>query len=141
LYSLLVGFPTLLAFLLGVSKTAVPDWATHLSSPLLVALLLTVLLPTLPIVSGVDEWIRTSFLALASIPLEVQILTAQLQRARFRLSKRAQEDLAQRLVLDGFDATDHAFDGGPGLEPLWTKIAGLMAGLDEWRRQRRFAGF
>src|SRR5712691_427146 len=60
-YSLLVGFPKLLDHVLDVSKTAMPDWAHHLSSPLLVALLLTVLLPALPIVSGIDEWVRTSF--------------------------------------------------------------------------------
>ena len=145
LYALLVGFPNLLHQVLGVelgmSNTPLPGFATHLSSPLLVALLLTVLLPSLPIVSSVDDWIRTSFLALASIPLEVQILTAQLQRARFHLSKRAQEDVAERLMLEGFDVADHTFDGGSGVETLWTRIAGLMAGLDEWRRQRRFAGF
>jgi len=72
LYSALIGFPDLLQHVLQAGSDAlVPDWAKHLSSPLMVALILTVLLPNAPILSGVDESIRQLFLSMASIPLEV----------------------------------------------------------------------
>jgi hypothetical protein len=147
LYSALIGFPDLLQHALEAGSSAlVPDWANHLSSPLMVALVLTVLLPNAPVLSGIDEWIRQLFLSLASIPLEVQLLGGRLQRARLCVRSAFQNEVNTRLILDGFDQADIAFDPGHGAggrtpQQAWTKIAVLMTRLDGWKRERRYVGF
>ncbi len=147
LYSVLIGFPDLLQQALAVTGTGIfPDWAKRLSSPLLVALMLTVLLPNLPVLSGVDAWIKQLFQSMASIPLEVQLLKARLERARFHVGGAFQTEVTTRLALEGFDPGDIAFEsspGSPGHSPqqVWAKIAVLMTRLEGWKRERKFIGF
>src|SRR5262245_10553979 len=147
LYSALIGFPDLLRHVLEAgSDVLVPDWAKHLSSPLLVGLIRTLLLPNAPSLSGVAESIRQLFLSLASIPLEVQLLGARLQRARLSVRSAFQNEIATRLLLDGFDRGDVVFDAGRSAsarspQQAWTKITALMTRLDTWKRERRYIGF
>src|SRR5688572_3171017 len=77
-YISFVKFPHLLAFLMQGNDAVVEPWAKQLSSPLLVALLLTVLLPKLPLLSDLDNWVRKQLQEIAEIPFEARRLGAQL---------------------------------------------------------------
>jgi hypothetical protein len=141
LYSMLVGFPDLLRQALAAAGTVIPPWTQQLSSPLLVALLLTVLLPTLPVLGAVDDWIRKTFQGMASIPLEAQLLSAQLQRARFHASRETRTEVAAKLGLDGFAPDDILFEPSEAPQHLWTRIAVLVTHLEAWKSRRKFIGF
>ena len=108
-YVVLVKFPHLMAFLLKDNKDAVPGWASELSSPLLIALLLTVLLPKLPFLSNIDQWICQQLQNVAAIPWEVRRLSAELRNDKLELSADEQSLIRQQLQDDGFDPRDIVF--------------------------------
>src|SRR6266545_2065798 len=83
----------------------IPLWARQ-SPPLLVALILTVLLPKIPILSGMDEWFRTRLQRMAAIPHEVRRLSAELRRAPFRVTAERQQELTDAMVAKGLETVD-----------------------------------
>ena len=85
----------------------VPPWARQ-SPPLLVALILTVLLPKIPILSSMDEWFRTKLQRMAAIPHEVRRLSAELRRAPFRVTAERERELSDALAAKGFDSADRS---------------------------------
>jgi hypothetical protein len=139
LYSALVGSPLLLKLVL--QDIPLPSWAVGLSVPLLVALVLTVLLPTFPGLATVDEWIRKQLQYGAAIPLAARWLSADLQKATFEVPDGVRERIGAKLADDGLDARDLVFNDGPDLKHLWTKISVLMHHVSEWEVHRKFGRF
>ena len=84
---------------------SIPPWARQ-SPPLLVALILTVLLPKIPILSRMDEWFRTKLQRMAAIPHEVRRLSAELRRVPFRVSAEREQELREAMIARGLDALD-----------------------------------
>jgi hypothetical protein len=115
--------------------------ANDFSPAPLVALLLTVLLPKIPLLADGDAWIRERLQRLGSIPHEARRLAAELQRARFSVSARLQEQVATNLISEGFESDDLLFEAAPGLRHVWTKASVLMTQVEEWENDRRFASF
>jgi hypothetical protein len=110
----------------------VPE-ALRQSPPVVVALLLTVLLPKVPILGAVDEFFRARLQHMAAIPHEVRRLAAELRRAPFRPPDEAeQRELAAALVSKGFDAGDLRFNWGTSPQALWTRLATLVRRLEAW---------
>ena len=132
LYSVVMKYPHLLQALQQQPGLEIPAWAQTLSAPLFVALLLTVLLPKLPLLSNVDDWIRSRLQYIAAIPHEVRRLCAQLADARFVASEPARRRLLAALPNAGFAPEDVVFETSPTPQSLWTKIAALMAELTGW---------
>ena len=62
-YLLLVDFPHLVTLLAAGQPQDLPGFMKELSSPLVMALLMTTLLPKLPLLSTVDQWICDSCVA------------------------------------------------------------------------------
>ena len=71
LFALLIKWPRLLLLVFQGQENIIPPRAKDLSSPLLVALLLTVLLPKLPLLASLDDWITKRLRSMAAIPSEV----------------------------------------------------------------------
>ena len=140
-YVVLVKFPHLMAFLLKDNKDAVPGWASELSSPLLIALLLTVLLPKLPFLSNIDQWICQQLQNVAAIPWEVRRLSAELRNDKLELSADEQSLIRQQLQDDGFDPRDIVF--GPPSSPasMWTQLTSLLQKVSDWESDRRMASY
>src|SRR6266508_1268332 len=118
----------------------IPLWARQ-SPPLLVALILTVLLPKIPILSGMDEWFRTRLQRMAAIPHEVRRLSAELRRAPFRADAEHHKDFVEAMVDKGFEAADVRFEEGSPAYYLWTKLSLLMRELDGWEADERFTSY
>jgi hypothetical protein len=118
----------------------IPPWARQ-SPPLLVALILTVLLPKIPILSSMDGWFRSKLQRMAAIPHEVRRLCAELRRAPFRITDECREELLEAMVAKGFEATDIRFGEGATPHYLWTKLALLMRELDGWEADARFTSY
>jgi hypothetical protein len=118
----------------------IPAWARQ-SPPLLVALILTVLLPKIPILSSMDEWFRTRLQRMAAIPHEVRRLSAELRRAPFRVTTERRQELGQAMAAKGFEPGDVRFDDGSTPQHLWTKLSALMRELDGWEADDRFTSY
>jgi hypothetical protein len=118
----------------------IPPWARQ-SPPLLVALILTVLLPKIPILSSMDEWFRTKLQRMAAIPHEVRRLSAELRRAPFRVSAERERELTDALTAKGFESADVRFEAGSAPQHLWTKLSMLMRELDGWDADTQFTSY
>lgn len=119
---------------------SIPGWARQ-SPPLLVALILTVLLPKIPVLSAMDEWFRTRLQRIAAIPQEVRRLSAELRRVPFRVEDERRQHLVQAMVDKGFDATDVRFEEGSAPHHLWTKLSLLTGELEGWEADARFTSY
>ncbi len=140
-YAALVEFPHLLSFLAEGQADAVPETVKTFSSPLMVALLMTVLLPKLPVLSTVDTWICRQLQAMAAIPGEVRRLSAELRRQRVALRPEVQVGLAVALEADGFDKGDIRFDHGQTPMGRWSLLSAHLGLLEDWDRDRRMVGY
>jgi hypothetical protein len=118
----------------------VPPWARQ-SPPLLVALILTVLLPKIPILSSMDEWFRTKLQRMAAIPHEVRRLSAEVRRAPFRVTAERERELTDALAAKGFESADIRFEEGSAPQHLWTKLSMLMRELDGWDADAQFTSY
>lgn len=116
-------------------------WAKELSAPLLLALLLTVSLPRVPILSNVDEWIRKKLQHMAAIPYEVRRLSVALRRSPFHVPDERQEEIRAGMLAEGLQPSDILFQESTAPQYLWAKIAALMKSLEDWESHPRFSGF
>jgi hypothetical protein len=138
----LIKWPHLLLPLVFQGQTnVIPPWAQDLSSPLLVALLLTVLLPKLPLLANIDDWITKRLRYMAAIPYEERRLSAELRKSDFHTPDDVRKRIEEQMIGRGFDPTDIAFDSSQELTYLWTKISVLMEQVAEWEGQQKFTRF
>ncbi|HEV3456464.1 MAG TPA: hypothetical protein VHG32_07875 [Thermoanaerobaculia bacterium] len=143
LYFGLLTFPPIVE---GVSKELgfFTDGAKQLaavSTAPLIALMLTLLLPKVPLLAEADEWVREHLQLMAAIPYEARRLAADLRRSRYSVSPALQAEVVRRLAAQGFHADDVLFEESPNLRHIWTKISALMIQLEEWEGDRRFGSF
>ena len=123
----------------GIAE-AIPQWARK-SPSLLVVLILTVLLPKIPLLSGMDEWFRRHLQRMAAIPHKVRRLSAELRRTPFRVNADRRKELMDVMVAKGFEASDILFEDGTAAQHLWTKLSMLMHELDRWEADERFTSY
>jgi hypothetical protein len=136
-YLALVQFPHLVTFLAQGETDDVPEYAKTLSSPLLVALLTTVLLPKVPLLSGLDAWVCKQLQEMAAIPHEVRRLSAALRKQPFAISEEVQAAVRTKLQNEGFDPRDVRFDQGQGPAQIWSLTTALLTELEDWEGDRR----
>jgi hypothetical protein len=146
LYFGLLSFPALLRYVqeemgfLLRPVTPLPSMPAFAGAPL-VALLLTVLLPKIPILSEADSWIRARLQRMGAIPHEVGRLAAELEKADFAVAPRAQAEVRSRLISEGFAPETAVFEASHSLRYQWSKISTLTMNLESWESDRRFTGF
>ena len=154
LYVFLTFFPEFVQTVLGFTNTvhaATGGDATEklplntfygLSTPLVAALVLTVLLPRLPVLSVADDWIRKYFQHLAAIPHEARRLSAELRKSPFRVNGSVQERVVSRLTRASVAKRDILFDDAVSPQQRWSRITALIVQLEEqWETDNRYAGF
>ncbi|MDO8475890.1 MAG: hypothetical protein Q7W02_06765 [Candidatus Rokubacteria bacterium] len=142
-FGFLLLSPPVLNRLVGMAPeigSSVPSWARE-SPTLLVALILTVLLPKIPILSSIDEWFRTKLQRMAAIPHEVRRLSAEVRQAPFRVEPKRQKELVDAMVDKGFEPTDVRFEEGSAPHYLWAKLSLLMRELEDWEADARFTSY
>jgi hypothetical protein len=128
LYFGLVALPTVVQAVRGAKGDGMTNVAGF-SIPLLAALLLTPLMPHMPILPTADAWLRKRLQQMAAIPYEARQLAAVLRRASFSVPPGLQAEVESRMA-------------GPGLHSAeWTKISALMVQLEYWKDDRRFGAF
>jgi hypothetical protein len=146
-FLLLAEFPHLMTAALsevaGKGTPVSPDTRTLavLSNPLLAALLMTVLLPNLPLLNVVDRWIFRQLQSIAAIPYEVRRLSAELRRLPMSVSADLQAAVRDRLLGEGFAESDIRFEPGTSQTQLWTGLTALFLRVEDWEGDRRMAGY
>ena len=140
-YAALLYSPHLIAFLASGNEDELPPIAQQLSSPLVVALLMTVLLPKLPLLSAADQWIRKRLQDMAAIPQEVRRFSATLRKQSLVVSEEVRAAIREKLRDEDFDEKDVRFDLGPGPNRLWTLLTTLFTGLEQWEADRRMQAY
>jgi len=127
----------------GQPNASLPSGLTDLSAPMVSALFLTTLLPSLPFLSRYDKALLNAFWDRGHIPYHVQKMAAAMRRAAFNFSPRQSKQLrslCQSLELE-YDALE--LNDGSNLDYRWARINVLFDGIEEWKqddshRIRRF---
>ena len=140
-YVTLVAFPNVLEFALFGQQMGGDAPTNKISLPLFVALLLTVLLPKIPVLNSVDKWICTQLKNMASIPWEVLRLSAEMRKFKLEFSADEQAHVQQMLEADGFDRKDIIFELTETPSSDWTRVTALLQKVEDWSSDRKLAGY
>ena len=140
-YAMLVAFPHLLGFAQFGQQIGTDSSFNKISLPLFVALLLTVLLPKIPILNSVDKWVYEQLKYVSAIPGEVIRLSAELRKDDLKISIEEQEEVRQQLENDGFDPKDIVFEKNKSPMSVWTNLTLLFQKVEGWKSDRRMAGY
>jgi hypothetical protein len=138
-YGTLVNFPHLLTFVM--QGNTVETWAQGMSVPLLVALLLTVMLPKVPLLNTLDEWVCQKLKDMAAIPWEILRLSAEMGRDKLKFSAEEQATVRQELENEGFNPKDIVFDANNSPASVWTNLSALLHKVDDWETDRRMGSY
>ena len=140
-YALLVVFPHLLGPAQLGQQIGTDSALNKISLPLFVALLLTVLLPRIPILSSAEKWVLKQLKDVSNIPGEVLWLSAELQKDDLSISIEEHEEVRQQLENDGFDPKDIVFEHDKSPMSVWTNLTLLFQKVEAWKSDRRMAGY
>jgi hypothetical protein len=144
-YGVLLNSPHLLDVALAhvdrAAERQVHAWEQRVPTPLLISVLLTVLLPRVPVLSSIDGWIRSRIQRVAAIPFEVRRLSAELRRLPFSVPAPRRTEVEGELRRADFELLDLTFDDDGSPQYLWTKISTLVKSLEDWEASPRFSRF
>lgn len=140
-YVTLVAFPNVLDFALFGQQMGGSAPTSKISLPLFVALLLTVLLPKIPVLNSVDKWVCTRLQNMAAIPWEVLRLSAELRKYKLEFSHDEQALVRQMLEAESFDPRDIIFELTETPSSDWTRVTALLHKVEDWESDRRMAGY
>jgi hypothetical protein len=137
LTSALKAQPELLTLLTAGAAEALPDEVTSLPAPLLAALIMTTLLPHVPGISRIDEWLLARFRSFGRIPGEVRRFSTELANSGYEISAELQERTS-RYVLENGSIPDRLaeelrFGGADSARGLFTRNLALYVQLRELR--------
>jgi hypothetical protein len=123
-----------------VTQGGTPPTNQNLPGPLYAALLLTSVLPNLPVLSKIDEWIKQEFQRMGNIPFEVLQLSARLQQTPLELNVNLYPSFRDDLRDAGID--EQWFHLPPNtFAARWSRIAALRLSLSTWPELRGYARY
>lgn len=121
------------AFLIGQQAPVSLPTSGDLPGPLFAALLMTSFLPHIPYLKMIDEAAKRTFQRIGNIPVEVRILSDQLERAPLMLPEQARTGLAD--APDSFGMSNSWFRLPPRtLTYRWARVALLYVSIKRWGR-------
>ena len=127
--------PTVREFISTMSGGAVldDDKTNALPTPFVAALLLTILLPKVPVLSSIDTGIQKFFRDLGAIPHRALRLSWRLQRAPYAIPESQMADVKERIGENELDAKAvlKGKEGTPEAE--LAKVVALKASIDAYR--------
>lgn len=134
LFCSLVLAPELLQFLVkNVFRTELldPDLVKNLSPPYLVLLFLTLALPKIPYLRGLDETALQVFHRSAAIPAKARALSAELREAGYDVARFADGEIAAQVrshfTSKGVREEFITFDGrAPEVIDIWLRVTALI---------------
>ena len=133
----------LYALSLGQVGGDVPLAIDKLSAPMVSALFLTTLLPSLPWLSRYDQALLNNFWDRGNIPNHVYKMAASMRRARFSFSRIQNKHLRKKCQSLNIDFVSLMASPSASLDYRWARVNAIVDGLEEWKqddigRMRRF---
>lgn len=139
-YIILLNYPTLTdRFIEDAAEGS--EQLKNLPANVVVALLLSILIPKVPILSKADSKVRRFLQDLAAIPIEALRLSKEIHDIPYVVPRRLQNEVTERMKTIGFKEENIVFEDGKSAEHLWTKITSVIYSLESWERDTRFAVF
>lgn len=111
------------------------------NTPILVAMILSLLVPKLPLVRELDLRLRVFLHRLASIPFEAIRMSKEVQGMRYEIPPSLLPELRQEMEDRNFPV---ALDAPESTDPIvrnWMNIAALMLQLRHWEKTHPYAAF
>lgn len=123
--------------------TSLPSQLTNLSPPMVSALFLTTMLPSLPWLSRYDQALLNIFWDRGHIPQHVQKMAASMRRGAFNFSPRQIKMLRDKCKSLNIPYESLSINSGTNLDFRWARINVLLDSIGEWQiddigRLRRF---
>jgi len=120
----------------------IPSNGQTLPGPLLSALLLTSLMPHVPVLARMDEAIKQWFWSVGNIPTEVRLLGTNLAAARYgyRIHDQTSPGFVAALSRNGVDPLWLAEPEG-SLKLRWSQCVALFVHLQQWEGERGYAQY
>lgn len=127
----------------GQPNASLPGGLSEFSAPMVSALFLTTLLPSLPFLSRYDKALLNTFWDRGHIPYHAQRMAAAMRRTPFKFSPRQIKQLRARCRAAYFELEDLRLDGTSNFDFRWARINVLLDGIEDWQqienyRLRRF---
>jgi len=128
---------------LGEVSSNVPLAIDNLSAPMVSALFLTTLLPSLPWLSRYDQALLNTFWDRGNIPNHVYKMAASMRRARFNFSPIQNKQLRKNCKDLNIAFMPLMTNAIPSLDFRWARVNAILNGLEGWKqddsgRMRRF---
>ncbi len=118
----------------GQITASLPGEFSKLSAPMLSALFLTTLLPSLPWLSRYDKALLQTFWELGHIPNHVQKMAAVMRRAPFNFSPSQNKHLRKLCETLSIDCQTLDLKQSDSLDYHWARLNVLLASIAEWKQ-------
>jgi len=120
--------------MIGQPNTPLPSVVTDLSAPMVSALFLTTLLPSLPLLSRYDRALLNAFWDRGHIPYHAQKMAAAMRRTPFKFSPRQVKQLRKHCESIQLEFDALKLNEGINLDFRWARINVLLDGIEEWKQ-------
>ncbi len=119
----------------GQVNATLPSQLSSLSAPMLSALFLTTLLPSLPWLSRLDTALLNKFWERGHIPTHVNKMAAAMRRAPFNFSPGQLARLQKKATALDIDFDQLALNQGVNLDYRWARINALLDSIVDWKEE------
>ncbi len=125
------------------TNTTLPSELQSLSPPMVSALFLTTMLPSLPWLSRYDQALLKVFWDRGHIPQHVQKMAVSMRRSGFNFSPRQMKQLRDHCESLQISCDSLSIDSSTNIDFRWARINVLLDSINEWQtddsgRLRRF---
>lgn len=117
------------------------EFDSKLSPPLVVALLMTILLPKISGLVKIDEAVRTELRRRASMSSIASNLSHILESSPLQLSEAHRQEIIDLLAEQEIEEQDVIFDYDGSAQYLWTRITILLRSMRSWETDASYRGF
>jgi tellurite resistance protein len=133
----------LYGLMIGQMNATLPEELANLSSPMLSALFLTTLLPSLPWLSRYDKALLNKFWERGHIPNHVQKMAAAMRRAHFNVSPGQNRQLRMRCQSLSIDFETLELEKSTNIDYHWARLNVLLESMADWKQDDsgRLRGF
>jgi hypothetical protein len=135
-YYFLSKYPVLLNFLIPENDPELQIFSEDASTAILVALILALLVPKVPMISELDVRLRRFLHRLALIPYEVIRMSKDIQSREFTVPEAIRDQVQEEAISYGLSSEQNTSD-----LKSWNKIAALMIELRQWEVENPFSIF
>jgi len=136
---------------IGEQITSLVIWASTFSNlfdaksipggaeqPIILAIIIVLILPSLPPFRGIDSTLRRVLYESAQIPAQQFREKNRLKRAVYEPNPTTLELVKQKLKADGFPLELIKYESDMSTMSLWTKACLLMEEIEEWQAENKY---